>query len=91
MGLFGVVVGQGGAEPNGLLQTTGIGSLNFGGAPQAGKRFRILKNALATSNAFCSPWSEGWMGDNAQCSLTLESGCQDGCRRHFGRSCFLGG
>ena len=52
--------GQGGAEPNGLLQTTGIGSLNFGGTA-SWQEIQNFENALATSNALAVPGAKvGW-------------------------------
>ena len=51
--------GQGGAEPNGLLQTTGIGSLNFSGTAEW-QTIQSFEEALSTSNALVAGARVGW-------------------------------
>ena len=51
--------GQGGAEPTGLLNTTGIGSLNFSGTAEW-QTIQNFENALSTSNALVPGARVGW-------------------------------
>ena len=49
-----VLAGQGGAEPTGILNTTGVGSLVFGGTV-SWQEIQNMENALASSNSLSVP------------------------------------